>query len=77
MVIFTIVCCHGNSLHYSHINDKEIQGVLPIFTVNATSLNPKLKQIAHFQLFILLKVYVLLVYVNTVGSHLKSLAPAF
>ena len=43
MVIFTIVCCHGNSLQYTHMNEKEILGVWLIFTVNARSLNPKLK----------------------------------
>ena len=43
------------------MNEKEIPGVLLIFTVNATSLNPKLKQIVHFKLFILLQVYILLV----------------
>ena len=35
MVIFEIVCCHGNSLQHTHINEKEISGVLLIFTVNA------------------------------------------
>ena len=43
MVIFTTVCCHGNSLQYTHMNEKEILGVWLIFTVNARSLNPKLK----------------------------------
>ena len=32
----------------THINEKEIPGVLLIFTVKARSLNPKLQQIAHF-----------------------------
>ena len=48
IVIFAIACCHGNSLQYTHMNEKEIPGVLLIFTVNARSLNPKLKQILHF-----------------------------
>ena len=48
MVIFASACCHGNSLQYTHMNEKEIPGVLLIFTVNARSLNPKLKQILHF-----------------------------
>ena len=48
MVIFMIVCCHGNNLQDTHMNEKEISGVLLIFTVNARSLNPKLKQIVHF-----------------------------
>ena len=26
MVIFKIVCCHGNSLQHTHINEKEIPG---------------------------------------------------
>ena len=45
---FEIVCCHGNSLQHTHINEKEIPGVLLIFTLNARSLNPKLKQKVHF-----------------------------
>ena len=62
-VIFKIVCCRGNSLQYTHmlVNEKEIPGVLQIFTVNARSLNPKLKQIVHFQFFILLQVHILLI----------------
>jgi len=48
MVIFKIVCCHGNSLQNTHVNEKEIPGVWLIFTVNARSLNPKVKQIVHF-----------------------------
>ena len=47
MVTLTIVCCHGNSLQHTHMNGKEIPGVLLIFTVNARRLNPKLKQIVH------------------------------
>ena len=48
MVLLTIVCCHGNSVQHTHINEKEIPGVWLIFTVNARSLNPKVKQIVHF-----------------------------
>ena len=48
MVIFTIACCHGNSLQHTHMNESEISDVWLIFTVNARSLNPKLKQIVHF-----------------------------
>ena len=54
MVIFTISCCHGNSLGYAHMNEK-ILGLLLIFTANARSLNPKhakFSQIVHFQLFV-------------------------
>ena len=40
-----IFCCHGNSLQYTYMNEKEILGVWLIFAVNARSLNPKLKQI--------------------------------
>ena len=43
-----IACCHGNSLHYNHNNEKETLGVLPIFTANARGLNPKVNQIVHF-----------------------------
>ena len=45
MVMFTIVCYLGNSLLYTHMNQNEILDVWMIFTVNARSLNPKLKQI--------------------------------
>ena len=48
MVIFAIVCCHGNSLQYAYMNEKGIPDVWIIFTVNARSLNPKLNQIVHF-----------------------------
>ena len=48
MVIFKIVCCHGNSLQHTHINEKEIPGVLQIFTVNPGHSNPKVKQIVQF-----------------------------
>ena len=48
MVIFTIVCCHGNSLQYTHMNENDIPDVWIIFTVNVRSLNFKLKQIVHF-----------------------------
>ena len=57
-----IVCCHGNSLRHTHINEKEIPGVWLIFTVNARSLNPKVKQIVHFQFFILFLFYIFLFY---------------
>ena len=48
MVIFTIVCCHGNGLQYTHMNENDIPDVWIIFTVNARSLNSKLKQIVDF-----------------------------
>jgi len=48
MVIFTIGCCHGNSLQYTHMNEKETPGVLSIFTENFRGLNPKVKQTDHF-----------------------------
>ena len=42
MAIFTTVCWHGNSLQYTHMNGKQIPGVLLIFTVNARSLTRSL-----------------------------------
>ena len=48
MVIFMIVCCHGNSLQYTYMNEKEILDMWLIFIVNVRSLNPKLKQIVRF-----------------------------
>ena len=56
MVIFAIVCCHGNSLQYTHMNENGIPGVLLIFTVSARSLNPKLQHILHFKFVILFQV---------------------
>ena len=38
MVLFMIVCCHGNSLQYTCKSEKEIPGVWLIFTVIARSL---------------------------------------
>ena len=60
MVIFAIVCCHGNGLQYTHMNENGIPVVLLIFTANIRSLNPKLRQILHFQFFILFQVQILL-----------------
>ena len=74
LVIFTIFRCHGNSLHYTHMNEKEIPGVWLIFTVNARSLNPKRKQIDHFQFFILLQEYLLLI---LQGASLRRLERVF
>jgi len=48
MVIFTIGCCHGNSLQYTHMNEIETPGVLLIFTENFRGLNPNAKKINHF-----------------------------
>lgn len=56
MVIFTICCCQGNSLKYTHMNEKETPGVLLIFTANARGLNPKVKLIVYFQFFTILPV---------------------
>ena len=47
-VIFMIVYCHDNSLQRTHINEKEIAGLLLIFTVNARSLNPKAERNSSF-----------------------------
>ena len=68
MVIFKIVCCHGNSLQHTQINEKEIPGVWLIFTVNARSLNPKLKQIPSS--FLVLHPSSGVHTVKTVGSQL-------
>ena len=68
MVIFTIVCCHGNSLQYTHMNEKDIPDVWIIFTVNDRSLNCKLKQNSSL---LVLHPSSGVDIVNTVGSHLK------
>ena len=68
IVIFAIVCCHSNSLQYTCMNENRIPSVLLIFTVNARSLNPKLKQILHF---LVLHLSTGVDTVKTVGSHLK------
>ena len=72
MVIFAIVWCHGNSLQNTHMNENGIPGVLLIFTVNARSLNLKLKQILHFYFFILLQLGVGTV--KTVGTLNKRIS---
>ena len=74
LVIVSIVCCHGNSLQHTHMNEIEIPRMLLIFTVNARSLNPKLKQIVHFQFFILLQVYILLKLWGATLTFLESIA---
>ena len=38
MVIFAIVCCHSNSLQYTHMNENGILGVWLIVTVNVRNL---------------------------------------
>ena len=43
-----IVYCPDNSLQHTHINAKEIAGLLLIFTVNARSLNPKAETNSSF-----------------------------
>ena len=46
--LFVAMATVYNILIKKKENEKEIPGVLLIFTVNARSLNPKLKQIVHF-----------------------------
>ena len=63
MIIFTIVCCHGNSLQHTDMHGKEIPRVLLVFTVNARRfLNSS---------FLVLRPSSGALTVNTVGSHLK------
>ena len=68
MVIFTIVCCHGNSVQYTHMNENEIRGVWLIFIVNARSSRLKVETNSSF---LVLHPYLGVDTVNTVGSHLK------
>ena len=63
MVIFAIVCCHGNSLQYTHMNENGIPDVLLIFTVK-----PKA---ATNTSFLVLHPFLGVDTVKTVGSHLK------
>ena len=68
MVIFAIVCCHGNRLQYTRMNENGIPGVLLIFTVNARSLKQKLKK--YF--FLVRHPFSGVDTVKTVGSHLNG-----
>ena len=63
MAVFTIVCCHGNSLQYTHMNEKQIPGVWLIFTVNARVETNSSFLVLHPPLGVDI--------VNTVGSHLN------
>ena len=69
MVIFKLLCCHGNILQHTHVNEKEIPGVWLIFTVNARSLNPKVETNSSF---LVLHPSSVVHTVKTVGSHLKA-----
>ena len=57
-----------NTLQHTHINENEIPRELLIFTVNARSLNPKLKQKSSF---LVLHPSSCVRSVKTVGSHLN------
>ena len=61
MTIFMIACCHGNSLQYTHMNEKEALGVLPILKANTRGLKPKVDQVVHFQLLVVLQVKISLI----------------
>ena len=70
MVIgFTIGSCHGNSLLYTQMPEKEIPGVQLIFSAHARNLNPK-NQIIHY--FLVLHTYSGVDNVDTVDNHLKD-----
>ena len=83
MVIFAIICYHGNSLQYTHMNENGIPGVCLIFTVNARSLNPKLKQILHFRFVIFFQEQILLKlqgatlshHTRPLGNHTRQTSP--
>ena len=70
MVIFKLVCCHGNILQHTHVNEKEIPGMWLIFTVNATSLNPKVETNSSFLVF---QPSSGVHTVKAVGSHLNNM----
>ena len=63
---------HGNSLQYTYMNENGIPGVFLIFTVNARSLNPKLKQNTSF---LVPHPFSGVDTVKTVGSHLNNVFP--
>ena len=68
MVVSKLVCCHGNILQHTHVNEKDIPGKWLIITVNARSLNPKVETNSSF---LVLHPSLGVHTVNTVGSHLK------
>ena len=69
MVIFAIICCHGNRLQYTHMNENGIPGVLLIFTVNARTLKPKVEANTSF---LVRHPFSGVDTVKTVGSHLNK-----
>ena len=65
-MIFTIVCCHGNSLQYTYVNEKEIPGVW--LYCECQELKPKVETNSPF---LVLHPSLGADTVNTVGSQLK------
>ena len=69
MFICAIVCCHGKSLQYTHMNEKQIPGVLLNLHGEWQELKPKVETNISF---LVLHPSSGVDTVRTVGSHLKT-----
>ena len=68
MAVFTIVCCHGNSLQYTHMNEKTNPWCVANLLCECQELKPKVETNSSF---LVLHPPLGVDIVNTVGSHLK------
>ena len=68
MVIFAIVCCHGNSLQYTHMNENGIPDVFLNLHCECQELKPKVETNTSF---LVRHPFSGVDTVKTVGSHLN------
>ena len=68
MVIFVIVCCHGNSLQYTHMNENGIPGCIANLHCECQELKPKVEANTSF---LVRHPFSVVDTVKTVESHLK------
>ena len=74
MVIFTISCCHGNSLGYAHMNKKINPWSVANLHCECQGLKPKVQSNSSF---LVVRIFLDVDTVNTVGSHLKGAEHSF
>ena len=70
MVVFAIACCQGNSLQYTHINEKETLGARCVASLHNECQGLKPKGESHIS-FLILHPSSDEDIVNTAGCHLK------
>ena len=72
MVIFTIVCCHGNSLHNTHMNEKRNPICVANLHCECRELKPNKVETNSSFLIFHLSSFSGVHTVKNVGSHLKQ-----